>query len=69
MSAAERCLTLVREAVAAAHQAQVEMAGLVRHDFDLIAINDALRHLENALAELTCFEPSMDRAPVLGRRN
>jgi hypothetical protein len=56
MTAAEYCLTLVREAVAAAHRAQAEMVGSVRHDFDRMAINDALAHLERALAELSCFE-------------
>jgi hypothetical protein len=68
MSAAAHCLTLVREAVAAARQAQVEMAGSVRRDFDRMAINDALGHLENALAELACFEPSRGRKSVPGRR-
>jgi hypothetical protein len=68
MSAAVCCLTRVREAVAAAHQAQVEMAGSVRHDFELMAINDALEYLQRAVAELSCFEPATTPTPVLGRR-
>jgi hypothetical protein len=68
MSAAELCLTLVQRAVEAAHQAQIEMAGSVRHDFDRMAINDALEYLQRALAELTCFERSAGRTSAPGRR-
>jgi hypothetical protein len=55
MAAANDCLSLIRKAVAAAHQAQAELSGFVRHDFDRMAINLALVHLEHALAELSCF--------------
>jgi hypothetical protein len=63
MAAAEHCLSLVREAVAAARQAQAELAGSVRHDFDRMALNEALGHLERALAELSCFEPPPATGP------
>jgi hypothetical protein len=55
MTTAKYCLRLVQQAVAAARKAQVEMAGSVLHDFDRMAINDALGFLESTLAELSCF--------------
>jgi hypothetical protein len=61
MTSAQLCLSTVRDAIAVAHQAQAEIASSVRNDFDRMAINDALAHLERALAELKCFESSAPR--------
>jgi hypothetical protein len=61
MTSAQLCLTLVRDAVAAARQAQAEIASSSHNDFDCMAINDALALLERALAELKCFESSAPR--------
>jgi hypothetical protein len=44
------------------------MAGPVRHDLDLLTIKGTREHLESAVAELTCFEPSAGRQSVPGRQ-
>jgi hypothetical protein len=57
MLAAVRSFELVQKAILAIHQAQAEMTDSSYNDFDRLAINNALEHLENALQELACFSP------------
>jgi hypothetical protein len=61
ISAAERCLALVQEAMECARLAQLEIAGLTHNSFDIMAINSATEHLERALVELLCFGPKGNR--------
>ena len=48
-----------RKALEAAYRAQIEMARVPSpyNDFDRMAINSAIRHLESAATELRCFAP------------
>jgi hypothetical protein len=55
MHAAAQCYHLVREALQAAARAQAQLAGPGHNEFDRRAVNDALGHLERALAELAWF--------------
>ena len=55
--AAVRSFELVQRAILAIHQAQAEMMESGYNDFDRMAINNALAHLESAFEELTCFSP------------
>jgi hypothetical protein len=58
MRAAERCWTFVQKAVLAAQEAQRDNSHPGHNDFDRMAINAALVHLERALEELRCFDPA-----------
>jgi hypothetical protein len=53
------CFEHAQKALQAAYRAQTEMAKVPSsyNDFDRMAINSAIRHLESAATELRCFGP------------
>jgi hypothetical protein len=59
-----QCLILVQQALEQALLAQQQRVSPEFNDFDRMAINAAREHLERALAELRCFEPSKKKRPA-----
>jgi hypothetical protein len=59
MRSALICFEHAQKALEAAYRTQTEMARVPSHynDFDRMAINSAIRHLEKAAKELQCFAP------------
>ena len=53
--AAAECHGLVVGALSATKRIQLGLMGSAWSDFDRIAINNAVQHLEWAIAELACF--------------
>jgi hypothetical protein len=69
------CFEYAQKALDAAYRAQTEMAKVPSSysDFDRLAINSAIPHLEAAAAELRCFaplsSPANGLAAFIGRRS